>query len=169
MKNRKRLLFGVGLPCNVLLPWLSYRVSEPHIGEAHAIMISAVVPLAWSLFEFARNRKVDVISILVLSGIALSLIAIAFGGSPRLLLFRESLVTGLIGLVMIVHRRRAAERVVCESPRRTGILCGQSVVPADHVRDDGRSRQVIRCRDGRPIRADLHAADGEGYFARSRR
>jgi len=95
------LLFGLGLLCNFLLPWGVYRLSEPHVGEAHAIMISAAVPVAWSLIEFTRNRKVDLMSALVLSAIGLSLLAIVFGGSPKLLLFRESLVTGLIGLVMI--------------------------------------------------------------------
>jgi hypothetical protein len=118
--TRKRLLFALGLLCNFLLPWLVYRLTEPHVGEAHAIMISAAVPLAWSLIEFARNRKIDVISILVLSGIGLSLVAIAFGGSPRLLLFRESLVTGLIGLVMIGSAiiRRPLMRVLVTASAR---------------------------------------------------
>ncbi len=117
---RKRLLFGLGLLCNFLLPWGVYRLSEPHFGEAHAIMISAVVPLVWSLIELARNRKVDVISVLVLSGIGLSLVAIAFGGSPKLLLFRESLITGLIGLVMIGSAiiRRPLMRVLVTASAR---------------------------------------------------
>jgi hypothetical protein len=117
---RKRLLFGIGLVCNFILPWLVYRLTEPHVGESHAIMISAGVPLVWSLIEFARNRKIDVISILVLSGIALSLLAIAFGGSPRLLLFRESLVTGAIGLVLLGSAiiRRPLMRVLVTASSR---------------------------------------------------
>ena len=84
-------------------------------------MISAVVPLVWRLIELARNRKVDVISMLV-RGIGLSLVAIAFGGSPKLLLFRESLITGLIGLVMIGSAvvRRPLMRVL--SPRRHALF-----------------------------------------------
>jgi hypothetical protein len=83
-------------------------------------MISAVVPLAWSLVEFARNRKIDVISVLVLGGIGLSLVAIAFGGSPKLLLFRESLVTGTIGLVLIGSAiiRRPLMRVLVTASAR---------------------------------------------------
>jgi hypothetical protein len=117
---RKRLLFGLGLLCNFLLPWGVYRLNEPHVGESHAIMISAVVPLVWSLVELARNRKVDVMSALVLGGIGLSLVAIVFGGSPKLLLFRESLITGLIGLVMIgsaVVRRPLMRVLVTASAR----------------------------------------------------
>ncbi|OYW10914.1 MAG: hypothetical protein B7Z59_05850, partial [Acidiphilium sp. 37-67-22] len=50
---------------------------------------------------FARHRRVDAISVMVLGGIALSLVGFALGGSPKLLLMRESLITGLIGLVFI--------------------------------------------------------------------
>lgn len=99
--HRKRIWFGLGVVFNFLLPWAVYRLIVPQIGETHAIMASAAVPAAWSLVQFARSRKVDAMSVLVLSGIALSLMAIALGGSPKLLLFRESLITGLIGLVLI--------------------------------------------------------------------
>jgi intracellular septation protein A len=47
------------------------------------------------------NRKLDVLSLLVLTGIALSLVATLLGGSPRLLLVRESLVTGIFGLIFL--------------------------------------------------------------------
>lgn len=49
--------------------------------------------------EFARTRRVDALSILVLLGIALSIVLMALGGSPRLLLMRESMASGAIGLV----------------------------------------------------------------------
>ncbi len=89
------------LVVNLALPWVCYRLAKPRFGEVHAIMASAGPPIAWSLAEFARLRRVDALSILVLGGIALSLIGFAFGGSARLLLMRESLVTGLIGLLFI--------------------------------------------------------------------
>jgi hypothetical protein len=99
--TRKRVLFAVGFLFNILLPWAVYRLSEPRVGDAHAIMICAAVPTAWSLIRFARSRKVDMMSVIVLSGIALSLAALALGGSPKLLLFRESLITGAGGLVLL--------------------------------------------------------------------
>ncbi len=64
-------------------------------------MISVGAPMLWSLVQFARNRQVDPFSVVVISGIGLSLGAIALGGSPKLLLFRESMITGLTGLVFI--------------------------------------------------------------------
>lgn len=99
--TRKRLLFGLEILFNFILPWVCYRLAKPHYGEIHAIMASAAPPILWSLIEFARHRRIDAISILVLGGIALSLVGFALGGSAKLLLMRESLITGLIGLAFI--------------------------------------------------------------------
>lgn len=99
--TRKRVMMGLEILFNFLLPWAVYHFSKPHIGEIHAIMASAAPPIVWSLVEFARHRRVDAISILVLGGITLSLVGFALGGSPKLLLMRESLITGLIGLVFL--------------------------------------------------------------------
>lgn len=97
---------GVGLVVelgvNLLLPWLSYRMALPHFGTIGALYASAVPPVAWGLIEFARFRRVDALSALVLLGIALSLMVMALGGSPKLLLLRESLVSGAIGVVFLL-------------------------------------------------------------------
>jgi hypothetical protein len=81
------VLLALGVLFNFLLPWAVYRLSVPHLGETHAIMATAVAPAAWSLAQFARSRKVDAMSGLVLSGIALSLLVLALGGSPKILFF----------------------------------------------------------------------------------
>lgn len=99
--TRRNAWVALEVLVNLALPWVCYRLAKPRFGEVHAIMASAAPPIAWGLAEFARLRRVDALSILVLGGIALSLIGFAFGGSARLLLMRESLVTGLIGLVFI--------------------------------------------------------------------
>jgi tryptophan-rich sensory protein len=99
--TRKRVLYALELLFNFILPWICYRLAKPYWGEIHAIMASAAPPTLWSLVEFARNRRIDAISIMVLGGIALSLLGFALGGSPKLLLMRESLITGLIGLAFV--------------------------------------------------------------------
>lgn len=99
--TRKRVMLALEILFNFVLPWTAYRLAKPHWGEIHAIMASAAPPIVWSLAEFARRRRVDAISIMVLGGIALSLAGFALGGSPKLLLMRESLITGLIGLVFL--------------------------------------------------------------------
>lgn len=90
------------LAVNFLLPWLAYRLARPHMGETGALIASAVPPIVWSLIELARFRRVDAISAMVVAGIALSIAAMALGGSPRMLLLRESLVSGAVGVVFLL-------------------------------------------------------------------
>ncbi|MCW3479935.1 hypothetical protein OL229_10270 [Neisseriaceae bacterium JH1-16] len=98
----KRVVFILDLIVNLALPWLAYTLTVARFGEFGGLLASALPPLAWSLVELARFRRLDPISALALAGIALSVLGLALGGSPRLLLLRESLVSGLIGLVFLV-------------------------------------------------------------------
>jgi hypothetical protein len=93
--------FAVELLVNVALPYAVYSLMQPHFGDVRALLASSVPPILWSLAEFARKRRVDAVSILVLLGIALSLVAFIGGGSVKFLQLRENLVTGLIGLVFL--------------------------------------------------------------------
>ena len=99
MKFNPKLVFEFAV--NLLLPWLAYRIALPHYGETGALYASAVPPLVWSAVEFARFRRVDALSAFVLLGIVLSIAVMALGGSPRMLLIRESLASGLIGVVFL--------------------------------------------------------------------
>jgi len=90
------------LAANLLLPWLAYRLALPYWGDVGALYASAAPPLAWSIGEFARSRRVDALSALVLFGIALSIVLLAMGGSARILLVRESLAAGATGLVFLI-------------------------------------------------------------------
>jgi hypothetical protein len=99
---RGRLILALDLLVNFLMPWLLYRASRPNVDETHAIMISAGAPMVWGLVQFARSRKVDLFSILSLGGIAFSFAIFALGGSPKVLLVRESLIVGAIGVVFLV-------------------------------------------------------------------
>jgi hypothetical protein len=112
---------------NFVLPFLVYSLASPRLGAAEALMASSAPPIAWSIATFIRERRIDAISVLVLSGIALSLIAFAGGGGVKFLQLRENLVGGLVGLAFLGSaaigrpliyqlaragvRRRAAHRV----------------------------------------------------------
>lgn len=87
---------------NFILPWLVYRYGVGRYGESGALILSAVPPLAWSGIELLRFRRIDALSVMVLAGIVLSLAALMLGGSPRMLLMRESLISGLVGLVFLL-------------------------------------------------------------------
>jgi intracellular septation protein A len=99
--RERGLGFGLELLVNFILPFLIYDFGKARLGDVHALMASSAPPIAWSLFEFARRRRVDALSILVLSGIALSLLAYLGGGSVRFLQLREKMITALIGLVFL--------------------------------------------------------------------
>src|ERR1700761_6941098 len=94
--------FVLELAVNFLLPWLAYRLALPRLGETGALIASAVPPIVWSLIELVRFRRVDALSVLVVTGIVLSVAAMALGGSPRMLLLRESLVSGAVGVVFLL-------------------------------------------------------------------
>jgi hypothetical protein len=97
-----RPAFVAELAVNLLLPWVAYTLAHPRYGEVGGLVASAVPPLAWSLVELARFRRVDAVSAIVLLGIVLSLVAMAFGGGPRVLLMRECFASGAIGVTFLL-------------------------------------------------------------------
>lgn len=86
---------------NFVLPFAIYNYAEAPLGEVRALLASSVPPILWSLVEFTRHRRVDALSVLVVGGIALSMLAMLGGGGVRFLQLREKLVTGLIGLAFL--------------------------------------------------------------------
>lgn len=87
---------------NFLLPWLCYRWALPQWGESVGLIVSSLPPVVWSVYELLWFRRVDALSLLVLGGIVLSLLALLLGGSPRVLLMRESLLSGLFGVAFLL-------------------------------------------------------------------
>lgn len=93
--------FLLELLVNFALPLLIYSYAAAPLGDVKALLFSSISPIMWSLIEFARHRRLDALSVLVVSGIVLSLIAMLGGGGVRFLQLREKLVTGLIGLAFV--------------------------------------------------------------------
>jgi hypothetical protein len=86
---------------NFVLPYAIYSYASGSLGAAPALMAASGPPVLWSIATFIRERKLDAISILVVSGIALSLLAFAGGGGVKFLQLRENLVGGLVGLIFL--------------------------------------------------------------------
>ena len=86
---------------NFALPFLVYSLAKDRLGDVGAMLAASAPPLAWSVFEFARHRRIDALSLLVLAGIVLSLIAFIGGGGVRFLQLRERLVTAIIGMAFL--------------------------------------------------------------------
>jgi hypothetical protein len=93
--------FAVEALVNFILPYAVFALAQPHYGDVDALILSSIPPILWSIAEFARHRRIDAVSMLVLFGIVLSLAAVAGGGSARFLQLREKLVTVIIGFVFL--------------------------------------------------------------------
>ncbi|MDB5814853.1 MAG: hypothetical protein JWN23_1970 [Rhodocyclales bacterium] len=102
MITRKHLHLALDLTFNLVLPWLAYKLALPYWGEFGGLLASALPPLAWSCAELIRHKRLDALSIMILAGIGLSLFALLLGGNPKLLLVRESLISGLIGIAFLL-------------------------------------------------------------------
>ena len=86
---------------NFAAPFAIYSLARGSMGDVRALMLSSAPPTLWSVWEFIRLRKIDALSVLVLAGIVLSLLAFAGGGGVKVLQLRENLVLGLVGLVFL--------------------------------------------------------------------
>lgn len=89
-----------GFVLNAVFPVILYKLSKRYYStsEFTALVVAALFPIGKSGFELIYHRQLDPISILVLLGIGADSVALLFGGSPQLLLVRESLFTGVFGL-----------------------------------------------------------------------
>jgi hypothetical protein len=92
---------GVEVAVNFALPFAIYSWFKPSLGDVRALMAASAPPTLWSVWEFIRLRKIDALSIVVLAGIVLSLLAFAGGGGVKALQLRENLVAGLVGLAFL--------------------------------------------------------------------
>ena len=86
---------------NLALPYVIYSLTQPRLGDAGALIASSGPPILWMVVEFARHRRIDALSVVVLLGLGLSLVAFLGGGSVQFLQLRERLVTVIIGAVFL--------------------------------------------------------------------
>lgn len=90
------------LVINALAPYLVYELAEPHTGGLVALALSAVPPAIESVWSVVKKKKLDAMAALVLGGLAVSFVLVALGGSERVLLLRESLITSILGLAIAI-------------------------------------------------------------------
>jgi hypothetical protein len=93
-----------GIVLNAIIPVVLYKLSKRYLShsELTALVIATTFPLGKSIFDLVRRGQVDPVSIVVLLGITTDGVALLFGGSPCLLLVRESLFTGAFGFACFV-------------------------------------------------------------------
>ena len=86
---------------NAVAPILVYSTLRPHVSELHAVMAAALVPLIDGIVAIVRHRRINVVGALVVLSLLASGGLVMLGGTPRLLLARESVLSGGMGLLLL--------------------------------------------------------------------
>jgi hypothetical protein len=137
---------GVGLEIavNAVAPFVIYQLADARLGDVGALLASSVPPIGWSVIEFARRRRVDALSLLVVAGIVFSLLAMLGGGGAKFLQLRENLVTGAIGLIFlgsILVRRPLIFYLARAGMSRRADAAG--IAEFDQIKDAPRFRRTM--------------------------
>jgi len=102
----RRLMRGlfISVVLNAVVPVFLYRLSKHYFSASDftALSAAALFPLGLSILDLSRTRTLDPVAVLSLTSIVFSMIAVALGGSTKLLLIRESLFTGVFGFACLV-------------------------------------------------------------------
>jgi len=87
-----------------VFPVIGYALLRPHVSsDAVALAAVLVFPVADIVVQRARHGRFEPIGIIALIGIGLGLIgAVALNGNATLLKVRESMITGVFGLICLV-------------------------------------------------------------------
>ena len=103
--SSRRVVRGlvISIALNALVPVVVYRLAKRYLSAAEvtALGAAALFPLGLGLLELSRTRTLDPVAIVSLMSIAVSIIAVTLGGSPKLLLIRESFFTGAFGIACL--------------------------------------------------------------------
>jgi len=87
-----------------VLPVVGYALLRPHMSsDALALATVMVFPIGEIIFERVQQGRLEPIGIIALIGITVGLVgALVFHGDATLLKVRESLVTGLFGVICLL-------------------------------------------------------------------
>jgi hypothetical protein len=87
------LLLDVVLPAGTY-----YLLHAMGVGDSLALIFSGSIPFGRSLYGFVVSGKRDYLALMIVGLFILSLVLVAFTGSPRFILVKESFGTLLVGL-----------------------------------------------------------------------
>ena len=103
LKSKQKVIQTIilSLIINGALPVLVYNLLVDYYSSFISLLIATLIPLGDNLYHIIKYRKADAFGLFMLTGFVLSLLAFVLGGNERLILLRESMVTGLLGLIFI--------------------------------------------------------------------
>lgn len=92
------------LVLDIACPYLAYqylRQQTPQMSPSLALLLSGVFPVLNNIRSLVRSRTLDIIGIVILVGIVVGAASAFVTGDPKLLLIRESFVTGALAVVCL--------------------------------------------------------------------
>jgi len=146
------------LVVNLILPFHIYSCGSGSLGDELALMAASTPPIFWSIITFIREGKVDAISIMVLTGIALSLLAFVGSGGVKFLQLRENLVTGFVALIFLGSAAIGRPLIYQLGPGLRGPSWRRSI-PSLHCRRDPMLGIWALGRMRAQLRVGLHGLD----------
>ncbi len=96
MKIVKSILKSVFI--NGFLPYVTYVVLSSYFSNLTSLIIAVLIPILENIFLFIKNKNVDIFGIFIFISIIFSIIGLLFGGGEKMILLRESIVTGIMGV-----------------------------------------------------------------------
>ncbi len=96
-----------------VVPLAIYFLIRTHVQtDTQALIIAGSFSTLWVLFQFVRQRRVDLVGVIVLSGFAIGVFsAELLGGNAYVLKVRDAFFTAIFGAVCVItvftHRRPA--------------------------------------------------------------
>ena len=93
-----------GLLIDGFSPFIIYALCKHFlpVSDTFALSIGALVPVIRTISSLVRERHLNIVSTITLINIVGSIAVALISGSPQLLLIRESLVGGLMGVAFLV-------------------------------------------------------------------
>lgn len=101
--SKKEIIKGIVLTLliNGALPFAVYELLRSHMSSIAALSIATIIPLLDNLVSLIKKRSLDVFAVFMLISFVLGILMVCIGGSERLLLIRESFVTGILGAIFL--------------------------------------------------------------------
>jgi hypothetical protein len=94
---------GASVVVNWVAPLIVYRLVRTDVGsDAVALIVSAAIPLAWTLGRLVMQRRVDPIGLLWVAAFGLGILALVLThGNSFAFKIREPALTGALGLACL--------------------------------------------------------------------
>ena len=93
----------VAIVVNIVLPIVTYSVlAGAGLNPVAALLLSGIWPVLEMVVTIVRQRHLDEFSLFVLIGIVIGVLTAVFSDSTRAVFLKDSITTGLLGVVFLV-------------------------------------------------------------------